>query len=105
MTLTRHMDGGFTDLTMRHVAYKLSSDILLQEVANELVILNLADGQYYGLNEIGARIIELMSSGEDINSITETLLEEFDVEQTVLERDIQTLIEELQEHALIESAD
>jgi hypothetical protein len=89
---------------MQRAAYKLSSDILLQEVANEMVILNLADGQYYGLNEVGARIIQLMSNGENISSITQTLLEEFDVEQAVLERDIQNLIEELQQHALIESA-
>lgn len=90
---------------MRHPAYKLSSDILLQEVANEIVILNLADGQYYGLNEIGARVIQLMSRGENIDSITETLLQEFDVEQAVLEKDIQTLIEELRQHALVEIAD
>lgn len=90
---------------MRRPAYKLSSDILLQEVANEIVILNLADGQYYGLNEIGARVIQLMSRGEDINSINETLLQEFDVEQAVLEKDIQNLIEELRQHALVEIAD
>ncbi len=89
---------------MPRTFYKLSNDILLQEVANEMVILNLADGQYYGLNEIGARIIQLMSRGEDITSITQNLLEEFDVEQTVLERDVQDLIDELQQHALIESA-
>lgn len=104
MTLKRHVDRGFTDLPMRRVAYKISSDILLQEVSDEMVMLNLADGQYYGLNEIGARIVQLMSQGEDMASITLTLLEEFDVERTVLERDVQKLIDDLQEHALIERA-
>ncbi len=89
---------------MPQIVFKLSADILLQEVANEMVILNLADGQYYGLNEIGARIVQLMSRGEDISSITQNLLGEFDVEQSVLERDIQDLIEKLQQHALIEIA-
>ncbi len=104
MTLTPGIKRVFTEHTMPRTLYKLSNDILLQEVANEIVILNLADGQYYGLNEIGARIVQLMSRGEDITSITQNLLEEFDVEQTILERDIQDLIDELQQHALIESA-
>jgi len=88
---------------MKKALYKLAPNVLLQKVADEMVLLNPADGQYYGVNEIGARIIELMSHGTDISSIARQLLEEYDVERTLLEQDIQDLIDKLQQHALIES--
>jgi hypothetical protein len=83
--------------------YKLAPDVLLQGVADEMVILNLTDGQYYGLNEVGTRTIQLMSQGENISSIIRCLIEEYEVNPAVLEQDIHDLISELERHALIES--
>ncbi len=82
---------------------KLAPNVLLQEVADEMVILNPADGQYYGLNEVGARIVQLLQEGKDIPSLKRCLLNEFDVEPDRLERDIHALIEDLRRHALIQN--
>ncbi len=81
--------------------YKLVPNILLQRVADEMVILDPANGQYYGLNDSGARIIMLLSDGQDLASIARQMLEEYDVERAPLERDIQKLIGELTRHGLV----
>ncbi len=82
-------------------SYKLAPDILLQRVAEEMVILNPANGQYYGLNDSGARIIALLSDGQDLASIARQMLDEYDVELAPLERDIEALIGELARHGLV----
>lgn len=87
---------------MHKTSFRLAQDVLVQKVANEMVILNPSDGQYYGLDEIGTQIVQRLLAGDDIQSIIRKLTEEYDVGQDQLERDIQALISKLERHALIE---
>jgi hypothetical protein len=75
------------------------------DLAGEAVILSLSSGVYYGLNEVGASIWNLIQQPKIIKEIHEILLQEYDVEASQCEQDILTLLTELSEVGLIEVKD
>jgi hypothetical protein len=48
------------------------------EVADEVVLLSVDDGQYYGLNAVGASIWRLIGEPRTIAELRDRLLEEYD---------------------------
>lgn len=77
-------------------------DQVSSDLQGEAVILSLRDGVYYGLNEVGARIWNLIQQPIAVRAICATLLEEFDVEPDRCERDVLALLGDLAAHNLIE---
>jgi Coenzyme PQQ synthesis protein D (PqqD) len=71
----------------------------------EVAILSLKDGVYYGLDPVGARIWKLVQTPQTVREIRDTLLAEYDVESDRCERDLIALLEELTQRQLIEVID
>ncbi len=67
----------------------------------DVVILNLKDGVYYGLNEVGGRIWQLIQEPVTVYEIQEILLQEFDVDADQCYQDVVTLLRELASRGLI----
>ena len=57
---------------------------------------------YYGLNPVGAFIWNLIQKPKTVAEIREAVLDEYDVEKEVCEKDIIELIAELSDKGLIE---
>lgn len=75
---------------------KANEKILFQKLGDEAVILHLDSEEYFGLDSIGTRIWELlMGEGGSIEKILPILKEEYDVEEKVLKKDIEELVENL----------
>ncbi len=75
------------------------------ELSGEAVILNLESGIYYGLNEVGARIWELLKEPKDLDSIRDVLLEEYEIDAETLQGDIVAIIDALREAGLVRVSD
>jgi len=80
---------------------KISSEVLTQEVGGETVILDLKSESYFGLDEVGTRIWQLLQEQKDIQTITATMLNEYDVEEKQLEKDIQNLLTQLNKAGIV----
>jgi len=80
---------------------EISSEVLTQEVGGETVILDLKSESYFGLDEVGTRIWQLLQEQEDIQTITTTMLNEYDVEEEQLEKDIQNLLTQLNKAGIV----
>ena len=78
------------------------SDVLVSEFGNELVLLNLRDGVYYGLEDVGARIWALLKQPVTLTAIRDAIVSEYEVEPTSCERDVRALVEELATKGLVE---
>lgn len=76
---------------------QVSSDLV-----GEVVILNLASGVYYGLDEVGARIWSLIQEPKTLGEVRDTILSEYDVDAARCEADIRALLENLAAEGLIE---
>lgn len=79
-----------------------AGELLASEFGDELVILNLRDGVYYGLEDVGARIWKLLQAPVSVPAIREAIVAEYDVEPARCERDLRTLLGELSAKGLVE---
>jgi hypothetical protein len=83
---------------------QISGDALAQEIAGETVILDLASSTYFGIDETGTRIWQLLKEGMDLQEIHELMLAEFEVSPEALETDIMAFISQLQTAGLVGEA-
>ena len=81
---------------------KVRSDVLSRVLDGEAVLLELGSGTYFGLNEVGTEVWELIAEGRTVAAIRDALLERFDVDEPTLRRDLDALIKELLSRNLIE---
>ena len=79
----------------------IPTQVMARTVGDETVILDLASGTYFGLDPVGARIWQLMSEGQPLAAICDTLLDEYEVTRETLEGDILRLTEDLLAKGLV----
>lgn len=89
---------------MKFVKAKITipEGVLAREVGGEIVFLNLDNEQYYGLDEIGARMWAALTTTSSFEAALEILYAEFDIAQDVLRRDLEDLVHDLQSQGLVE---
>lgn len=78
-----------------------SPDAVFRELEGEAVILNLGSGLYFGLNEVGTRVWQLLDAHPDLRRVFEILLVEFDVTDDRLRDDLLALVEQLRDKGLV----
>ena len=70
-------------------------------VDGEVVILNLANSSYYGLEAVGAEVWRLIQEPRTFAEIEASLMETYEVDTPQLRRDLQNLLHRLAEEGLI----
>lgn len=81
---------------------RASSNHVSSNLGDEAVLLNFQNGVYYGLNPVSARIMELLAEPRTVREIHEVLLEEYEVDSDRCRADLVRLLEQLEEHQLID---
>ncbi len=71
-------------------------------LGNEAVILGAEAGQYFGLNEVGARIWELVQKPIQVSAICSALCAEYEVAPDECERDVLALLSQLRSQGLLD---
>ena len=79
-----------------------ASDVLVSDCGDELVLLNLRDGIYYGLDQVGVRIWSLVKQPVTLTAIRDALVSEYDVDSARCERDLKLIVTELAAKGLVE---
>lgn len=69
--------------------------VLMRGLGDEMVMLNLEAETYYGLNEVGARLMRLAEAGATLAQISEKLVSEFEVGREQLEHDLRAVAADL----------
>ena len=73
----------------------LSPEVISQEVSGETVLLDLESENYFGLDEVGTRIWQLIKETNDLQIIFNTLLDEYEVKEDRLQQDLDVLLSEI----------
>ncbi|NMF83048.1 PqqD family protein [Nodosilinea sp. P-1105] len=81
---------------------KATSNQVSSEVGEEVVILQLQSGQYFGLDGVGAVVWEKLQTPVTPTELEAGLINEFDVEPEVLRHDLQVLIQDLAAAGLVD---
>ena len=66
-----------------------------------MILLDMKSEKYFGLNEVGNRVLTILKTGADLETLVETLFNTYDVDKQVLEADIIELLQELFDAGLI----
>jgi hypothetical protein len=83
--------------------YAISADVIWTELGDEVVILNVVKGIYFGLDTIGARIWTLIARGCSSGEVISIIGGEYAVLSEQVERDFAELVGELSREGLVEA--
>jgi hypothetical protein len=81
---------------------KISGDVIWTEVDGEVVILNTASGVYFSVGGVGTRIWSLIVEQLASEEIITRLLSEFEVEETQLKEDFNSIVSDLATEGLVD---
>lgn len=76
-------------------------DVIFRDLDGEAIILNLASGVYFGLDEVGTRVWLLLAESSSIRRAIEMMRDQYDVDPAVLERDVLELVSQLTDKGLV----
>ncbi len=72
-----------------------NTDMLFSKMDEEVVMLSIQNSEYYGLNEIGSTIWEMIEKPVQVETLMLQLMEEYEVERRQAESDILSLLNDL----------
>ena len=82
-----------------------SKELAAADLGEEVAILNLANGIYYSLNPVGARIWNLIQEPRSVRDVCEMLVTQYEVDSDRCEQDAIALLQQLAENELINVVD
>ncbi len=77
------------------------NDLLFNEIDGEVVMLSIENGEYYGMDQVGSRIWQLLEFPMNLNQITHILLEEYNTSKHQCSIDSKKFIDKLIDKNLI----
>ena len=81
---------------------RVPKDVLISRLQEESVLLNLDNESYYGLDDVGTRMLSVLTSSDSVQSAWLQLVDEYDVDREVLREDLVSLVERLLQQGLVE---
>lgn len=82
-----------------------ADQVIAQETSGTLVLLSIPSGQYYSLNELGARVWKLCDGTRTVAEIIELIGKEYDAPLDRIRDDVIALLRELGSERLVSSGD
>ncbi len=79
----------------------LARNQLWSQLGEEVVILDLGSSSYLGLDDVAARVWELMKQPRSVEEIELTLVKEYDVDPEQCSRDVRAFLTGLIERGLV----
>ncbi len=83
----------------------LTEDVLLQELAEESVLLNLESEEYFGLDDVGTHMLSVLRTSASIQEACDSLTQEYDATPEKITTDLLELVDKLLTHGLVEVTD
>lgn len=80
---------------------EISPQVLVQELDGEMVLLDLASEQYFGLDRIGAMLWHSLTEKRPYEQVCTQIADKFQVEESQVRSDLDKLLGELLDAGLI----
>ena len=79
-----------------------SKELSVAHLEDEAVILDMRSSQYYGLNKVGACVLEQVQEPVQVGALLSSLEGRYAVQAQDLERDVISFLQRLKQKGLIE---
>jgi hypothetical protein len=90
---------------MSSIRFEPGDDVICQPLQEEIVLLNMKDQQYFGLDDVGSDMWKLLVECGDVETVADRLCAEYDVDRATLKKDLDALIRKLMAAGLLKTAD
>ncbi len=84
---------------------KISDAVVAAHIDDEVVLLHMGTGKYFGLDALGSKIWTLLEEGKQPEEIVDAICAEYLVDRPTVERDLQAFLEVLASRHLLEAGD
>lgn len=91
-----------SDKTKLSGTYCRNPDLIGATIDDELVMMSVDHGQYYGLGGVGPRVWELIEEPRSFEELIDQILEEFEVSREVCENDMVEFLQQMEKLGLVE---
>lgn len=81
-----------------------SPEPVASQIDDDLIILSIERGRYYGTEVVGQRIWALLVGPIRVDNLCDALTAEFEVERAICEQEVLAFLSQLQAEGLIEVA-
>lgn len=78
-----------------------ASDVVAAEMDGETLMMRIKSGMYYGLDDVGSKIWELIAETRQVSHVIDSLIKEYDVVRAQCQVDTLDLLNQLYEEGLI----
>ena len=82
---------------------KRNNEVFASEIDDEVVMMNIQSGKYFGMDAIGSRIWQLVEEKIQVKEIIAQLLEEYNVTEEQCRNDVLEFLNELYEQNLVQA--
>lgn len=86
---------------MTEPLYKLADKALFTSLGDDIVALNVEDGQCYGMEKVTAEVWRLLAEPIGIDQICQRLTELYEVEPALCRSDVERLIGQFRKEGLV----
>lgn len=86
---------------LENTFFRRNPDLLFSDMDGETVMMSIQNGEYYGLDEVGSRIWQLLEKPESAETLTEKLIEDYEVTRENCLSDVMEFLNILAEKHLI----
>jgi hypothetical protein len=80
---------------------KSTKDLISAPIDDEVVILSVESGAYFGLDEIGSEIWRQLETPTRVSVLCDALATKYDADRLTIERDVLALLESLVTEGLV----
>ena len=80
---------------------QLSNDQIAAPVDDEIVILSVERGSYYGLDDVGSEIWRRLAKPVRVGALCDELAAKYDADRATIEQDVLVLLEKLISERLV----
>lgn len=89
-------------MTTHHPTIKLNPNVIFSELDDGTVLLHLETEEYYSLDKTGTRMWQLLGKYGDIEPVIAKMLDEFDVDEATVRRDLNHLLTDCNAEGLLD---
>ena len=76
-------------------------NMVFSHIDDEVVMMSIEAGEYYGLNPVASRIWELLEKPHTFGRLIDLLMLEFDIDKSTCQKDVTNFLNQLVDKGLV----
>ena len=92
---------GFMSHVSLETRLRWADEVLYRNLEGESVLVSLVSSKYFGLDEVGTRVWELIGEHRRLKDVLDVLLAEYEVEEERMQGDLLELVQKLLSNRLV----